>query len=472
MALDFGKLNFSVSFNPTSAFPLDARSYFESYASAQAAAASAKPAGSTDSVYYYGQTLTVVENGISSFYIIQPNGTLAPVTGSNNESGKLVINPSHFEYDTESQLSIKGLSAAAQGNYFVVGENGSITYSSGPDVYTKDEIDTKLKNLNHLSRKIVASLDEAREYLANNEDGDQYIYLVPSDTVIANDSYDEYVAVLVAGVLVLEKVGTWKTDLSNYATIEDLNKKVDKVEGSRLITSEEATKLANLENSIIQSVNTNQFNIDENGKLTLTASVSDISGLQEALDNKVTTKEGWTLLSPTDQEKLSNLSINDDGSVGISGNVAAEKVTGLGDWITKNGATYISELTENNLSSSLVDKINYITTVDNNYFSVTDNGELKFTPIDGQRLITTSEATLLNKLSNGVFNNFISSVDTNTFSVSQGKLTLVDVPASALLTTVGDLTTLEGYDASNPTTVVEEIKKLQESLTWQSMSEE
>ena len=35
MALDFGKLNFSVSFNPTSAFPLDARSYFESYESAE-----------------------------------------------------------------------------------------------------------------------------------------------------------------------------------------------------------------------------------------------------------------------------------------------------------------------------------------------------------------------------------------------------------------------------------------------------
>lgn len=470
MALDFGKLNFSVSFNPTSAFPLDARSYFESYASAQSAAATAKPAGSTDSVYYYGQTITVVENGVSSFYIIQPDGTLAPIAG-NNEDAKLVINPSHFEYNADSQLSLKGLSQATQGNYFTVGENGSIVYSSGPDVYTKDEIDTKLKNLNHLSRKVVADLDEARDYLANNDDGDQYIYLVPSDTVIANDSYDEYVAVLVAGVLVLEKVGTWKTDLSNYATIEDLKKKVDKVEGSRLITSEEVTKLAGLKNSIIQSVNTNQFNIDESGKLFLTASVSDISGLQEVLDSKVTTKEGWTLLSPTDQEKLSNLSINDDGSVGISANVAAEKVTGLGDWITKNGATYISELTENNLSSSLVNKINYITTVDNNHFSVT-NGELKFTPVDGQRLITSDEATLLNKLSNGVFNNFISSVDTNTFSVSQGKLALVDVPASALLTTVGDLTTLKDYDVSNPTTIVEEIKKLQEYLTWQSMSEE
>ena len=40
MAIDFGKVNRSVAFNPTSAFPLDARSYFESYELAEAAAAS------------------------------------------------------------------------------------------------------------------------------------------------------------------------------------------------------------------------------------------------------------------------------------------------------------------------------------------------------------------------------------------------------------------------------------------------
>jgi hypothetical protein len=70
MALNFGKVGFSVSFNPTSAFPLDARSYFESLSEAQAAAASAQPAGSKNSVYYYGQTLVVVENNLATFYMI------------------------------------------------------------------------------------------------------------------------------------------------------------------------------------------------------------------------------------------------------------------------------------------------------------------------------------------------------------------------------------------------------------------
>ena len=35
---DFGKLNFAVSFNPQTAFPLDARYYFSTLGAAQAAA--------------------------------------------------------------------------------------------------------------------------------------------------------------------------------------------------------------------------------------------------------------------------------------------------------------------------------------------------------------------------------------------------------------------------------------------------
>ena len=73
---NFGKLNFSVSFNRTSAFPIEANSYFESLAAAQEAAATAVAVGSAESTYYIGQTLTVVENGASKSYIIQPDKTL------------------------------------------------------------------------------------------------------------------------------------------------------------------------------------------------------------------------------------------------------------------------------------------------------------------------------------------------------------------------------------------------------------
>lgn len=72
-------LNFSVSFKPTSAFPLDARSMFGSYAAAAAAAATAVNAGGSESIYYIGQQITVFENDIVSTYLIQPNGTLKAV---------------------------------------------------------------------------------------------------------------------------------------------------------------------------------------------------------------------------------------------------------------------------------------------------------------------------------------------------------------------------------------------------------
>ena len=59
MAMEFGKLNFAVGFNRTSAFPLDANSYFEDYDSAVAAAAGAAEVGSADSAYYIGQIIIV-----------------------------------------------------------------------------------------------------------------------------------------------------------------------------------------------------------------------------------------------------------------------------------------------------------------------------------------------------------------------------------------------------------------------------
>ena len=57
MSMDFGKLNFAVGFNRTSAFPLDANSYFENYNDAVTAAAGAAEVGSADSAYYIGQLL-------------------------------------------------------------------------------------------------------------------------------------------------------------------------------------------------------------------------------------------------------------------------------------------------------------------------------------------------------------------------------------------------------------------------------
>lgn len=76
---DFGKLNFSTSFNPTSAFPLDARQYFNSLALAKAAAATAEEAGSKNTVYYYGMMLMVDDGSSVKWYAIQRDRTLLDI---------------------------------------------------------------------------------------------------------------------------------------------------------------------------------------------------------------------------------------------------------------------------------------------------------------------------------------------------------------------------------------------------------
>lgn len=82
---DFGKLNFSTSFCPTSAFPLDSRKYFDSLENAQAAALTATEVGNSDSTYYIGETIEVVHDGITDLYQIQSDKSLKPVGVKSND---------------------------------------------------------------------------------------------------------------------------------------------------------------------------------------------------------------------------------------------------------------------------------------------------------------------------------------------------------------------------------------------------
>lgn len=309
MALDFGKLNFSVSFNPTSAFPIDARCYFESYAAAEAAAAKAEAAGSTNTVYYYGQNVVVVENGVASFYIIQPDGTLGEV------GGKVTINTNLFEYDEDGNLSLKGFADAVAGAQLVKGADNTVSWVK-PDsttveglstavetlrkdvdnltknVYTKTEVEQLISNAAHLKRKIVDKVEDILAYITDAEDEEHYIFMVPSGLQEEADKYDEYI--VIDGNI--EKIGSWEINLDDYATKEDLKKKVDKVEGYGLISDEDVEKLEGIEEgaekNYISSVEEAQFQVIE-GKLKLIAVQQNIiAGLADTLKGKVDVIEG------------------------------------------------------------------------------------------------------------------------------------------------------------------------------------
>lgn len=77
---NFGKLDFAVSLDPISAFPLDGRTFFESKEAAEAAAKTAGPVGVTNTKYHYGMMLTVCENNDVSLWTIMPDKTLVQVS--------------------------------------------------------------------------------------------------------------------------------------------------------------------------------------------------------------------------------------------------------------------------------------------------------------------------------------------------------------------------------------------------------
>lgn len=421
MALNFGKLNFSVSFNPTSAFPLDARSYFESYSDAVRAASSAGPAGNTNSVYYYGQTLVVVENNLASFYIIQPNNTLSSIAGATNIS----VNPKHFVYDSKGNLSLKGFDTAALGQVLSVGPSGTLVWS---DVYTKQETDQKIEkavaDAAHLKRVIVNSKDDIDVFA---EHADQYIYMVPSGLENDSNKYYEYMVLVIAdsdGVAtpIVEQVGSWDVNLSNYVTqveFADLQSivatKVTSVDGYRLMSEEEGNKLANLENSLVKSVDNANFEVSSAGKLSLKdLPISKVTNLTEILNEGKATDGGYFLVTQTDKDKLNALVIGNNG-LEISGTVNASNVKELDTWITEH-ANLVVGLSENNFTDELKEKLekaiteHYIDNVDDNFTVSSKTLSLNNLPISK---ITNLQSLLDAKASKDEFTALVGRVSTN-----------------------------------------------------------
>lgn len=143
MAMEFGKLNFAVGFNRTSAFPLDANSYFESYAEALAAVRGAAEVGSSDSAYYLGQLIIVndkteaADKGIALYQItgVVGNATLTKfgqatsadelgerITALQNSisviNGKLILaDENHDGFMSKGDFAkLKGIAEGAQVN--------------------------------------------------------------------------------------------------------------------------------------------------------------------------------------------------------------------------------------------------------------------------------------------------------------------------------------------------------------------
>lgn len=397
---EFGKLNFAVSFNPQTAFPLDARSYFDSYEEAKQAAASAAEVGSSTSKYYFGQTIVVVDGGIATSYVIQPDHSLTPLAQDNGEAVKVAVDEDFFKYGEDGKLTFATSTPSTRGYYLGINADGKLDWIKPIDAYTKEETDKKISEeiakADHLSRKVVTSVDDID---VDAEDAQKYIYMVPRESALDGDHYDEYMVVEIAGTKVVEKVGDWAVDLSGYATTdsvktlkEAVDGKVDAVEGSRLMGNAEGVKLAGIEEgaqkNYVTAV-TAELNVDGEGKLGITAvAQSKVTGLEAALNDKVAKVEGWTLLSPSDQEKLAKLTVGDSGNLEVSGSVNADNVKGLEDWITGK-ASEVTGLSENNFSNDLKSKLESLVAVNSfnaDEFELSAEGEVSIKKINVSKI--------------------------------------------------------------------------------------
>ena len=321
---EFGKLNFAVAFAPQTAFPLDARYYFDSLEAAEAAALSAVEVGSSTGTYFYGENVVVVTSTSATLYLIQPDKTL-------KEVGAVPVGDGKSIEIVDGKIAIKGFGTAEVGAQLTIGNNGEVTWVkpdtstvSGlqaavatntqnitnltnlkadkattlagygiEDAYTKEETEGKIAAAGHAKFKKVDAIPD----VATAEDN--VLYLVWNTQT---NYYDIY-AKIDNDVVRLDDVSV---NLDAYSTTEQMNaaiadaikNKVDKVEGSRLINADEISKLATVqtgaEPNVVKSVDAGNFAVDATGKLTLTAvTEAQVTGLTEALSKKATA-EGLT----------------------------------------------------------------------------------------------------------------------------------------------------------------------------------
>lgn len=245
MAMNFGKLNFAVGFNRTSAFPLEANSYFEEYSKAVAAAASAVEVGSSESAYYIGQLLIVKDSEVGvGLYQINAGKTLtkfgqassadelagkisALETRCTTIEGKLILATAESDglMSKEDFAKLTGIATGAQVNVIEGVQLDGVDLSVGE------------------GKKVNVAL--ASTYLKKTDAESTYVAKEEGKGLSTND-YDAAAKAIVDGVA------------------DNLDKKVDKVAGKGLSTNDyDATAVAEVakiknkaETSVVEGIDT------------------------------------------------------------------------------------------------------------------------------------------------------------------------------------------------------------------------
>lgn len=433
---EFGKLNFAVAFNPQTAFPLDARYYFDSLSAAQTAAEGAVEVGSASGTYFFGQTVVVVESSVATLYVIQPDKTLKPVGSTVLGDGKSIT-------VVEGKVQLVGFAEAQPGQQPRIGDGGSLewytpdsstveglqqtvgqlqtdvsefqsdvgtindtleTKANVSDVYTQTQTDEKIAAAISSTYKPSGSVEFASlptpsaDNLGNvynvtdaftagstfisSEQGQKY----PADTNVAVVEVDgSYYFDALSGFVDLTGYLTTAEAAETYATITQLGNKVDKVSGSSLVQDTLITKLTNLLN--IQSVADGQLEVSPEGQLSiLSISQSQVTGLTDALAGKVDTEEGKGLsandFTDTLLEKLNGIEAGAEVNVIKSISLNSVPLEIFGKAV--------------NIPIATVDALGVVqSTAAENGVTVTSNGSMEVNSINVMKLAQTAGDILI-----------------------------------------------------------------------------
>ena len=212
------------------------------------------------------------------------------------------------------------------------------TKANAADIYTKEETKSEIEKAvsaaDHLKRKIVADVAAIRTYINENDDAEQYIFMVPTIYQYTQESnkYD----VLSSGegeekTYTIEPVGSWTVDLKDYVSETEFaeylksyytSAKVDEILTAYAKTAVIETEFAKY--YTMEQINgflENYYTEEEiNGLLANIYSKNEIDGkfndvytktaADELLANKVDAVDGKSLVSNTEIAKLATVKEN------------------------------------------------------------------------------------------------------------------------------------------------------------------
>lgn len=229
----------------------------------------------------------------SNQFILNDNGELSILNFANAPAGAQLTKATDGSliWVLPDETTVEGLSEALD----LVQADVENLKSKFNDYDTSEEVDTKisaaLASANHLSYKIINSVDEIN---TEADDADRYIYLVKN-----GDSYDEYMVVNGA----IERVGDWNVALDDYATKQEVAAVSSKVEdltaqlnGVKTDVQTNATSIGTINTKVedlttaLQTTNSTVEDLASqlNGvKATVDGHTTQITDLTALLNNKV-----------------------------------------------------------------------------------------------------------------------------------------------------------------------------------------